>query len=314
MFALRSGRDLRAPLARPSGTPSARFGAGVLPRFLRRPARLLGRLTSGEVEAPRHASLFLVGGLFAATALYGMALGGHYPRVVQSFTAHSGFAVSDVRVTGNREVSDIDVLQVLSLDGWTSLIGLGADDVRERVVALPWVESATVRKIYPATLEIALVEKQPFAIWQHDGELSLVERSGAPIVPFTNDRFASLPLVVGEGAAERAGRIVALVADHPGLAERVRGYVRVADRRWDLRLDNDVVLKLPETGEAAALDWLMTVDATDALLSRAIAAVDLRLSDRLVVQLTPDGLKRREDDIKASVKAAKAAKAAGRRT
>ena len=314
MFALRSGRDLRAPLARTSGAPSARFAAGVLPRFLRRPARLLGRLTSGEVEAPRHAGTMLVGGLFAATALYGMALGGHYPQLLQTFTAHSGFAISDVRVTGNREVSDIDVLQVLSLDGWTSLIGLGADEVRERVVALPWVESATVRKVYPSTLEIALVEKQPFAVWQHDGKLSLVERSGAPIVPFANDRFASLPLVVGAGAAERAGGIVALVADHPGLAQRVRGYVRVADRRWDLRLDNDVVLKLPEAGEAAALDWLMTVDAADALLSRDIAAVDLRLSDRLVVQLTPEGLKHREDDIKASVKAAKAAKAAGQRT
>jgi cell division protein FtsQ len=283
----------------------------VLPRFLRRPARLLGRLTSGEIEAPRHAGMMLAGGLFTATALYGMALGGHYPQLVQSFTAHSGFAVSDVRVSGNREVSDIDVLQVLSLDGWTSLIGLGADAVRERVVALPWVESATVRKVYPATLEIALIEKQPFAIWQHDGELTLVERSGAPIVPFTSERFAALPLVVGEGAAARANGIVDLVAGHPALAERVRGYVRIADRRWDIRLDNGVVLKLPEAGEAAALDWLMTVDEADALLSRDIASVDLRLSDRLVVQLTPEGLKQREADVKASQKAEKAA---GRRT
>lgn len=311
MFALRSGPDLRAPLERRSGTASARSGAGVLPRYMRRPARLLARLTSGEVEAPRFAGLMLAGGLFAATALYGMALGGHYPQVVQSFTAHSGFAVDDVRVSGNREVSDIDVLQVLSLDGWTSLIGLGADEVRERVVALPWVESATVRKVYPTTLEISLVEKQPFAIWQHDGELSLVERSGAPIVPFTSERFASLPLVVGEGAAVRAGGIVSLVAHHPALAERVRGYVRIADRRWDLRLDNGVVLKLPETGEARALDWLMSVDESDALLSRDIAAVDLRLSDRLVVQLTPEGLKQREADVKAMQKAEKAA---GRRT
>ncbi|MFN3548612.1 MAG: cell division protein FtsQ/DivIB [Mesorhizobium sp.] len=283
----------------------------MLPRFLRRPARLLGRLTSGEVEAPRHAGMMLAGALFAATAIYGMALGGHYPQLVQSFTAHSGFAVSDVRVSGNREVSDIDVLQVLSLDGWTSLIGLGADEVRERVVALPWVESATVRKVYPDTLEIALVEKQPFAIWQHDGELSLVERSGAPIVPFASERFASLPLVVGKGAAGRAADIVALVAGHPALAERVRGYVRISDRRWDLLLDEGVVLKLPETGEAAALDWLMKVDGSDALLSRDIASVDLRLSDRLVVQLTPEGVKQREADVKASQKAEKAA---GRRT
>ena len=71
------------------------------------------------------------------------------------------------------------------------------------------------------------------------------------------------------------------------------------------------MLKLPEAGEAAALDWLMTVDEADALLSRDIASVDLRLSDRLVVQLTPEGLKQREADVKASQKAAKAA---GRRT
>ena len=137
--------------------------------------------------------------------------------------------------------------------------------------------------------------------------------SSVPALRSSRSRASASPRCrsSSEGAAERADGIVALVAGHPALAERVRGYVRVADRRWDLRLDDGVVLKLPEAGEAAALDWLMTVDEADALLSRDIASVDLRLSDRLVVQLTPEGLKQREADVKASQKAAKAA---GRRT
>jgi cell division protein FtsQ len=307
VFALRSREDLGAALA--GASSGRRLSAGALPRFLRRPVRILARLTSGETAMPRYAASMATAALFAATALYGMAVGGHYPAVVQMLTAHSGFAVSDVRVSGNGQVSDIDVLQALGLDGWTSLVGLDADAVREQVVALPWVESAAVRKVYPGTLEVAIAEKAPFAIWQHGDDLVVIESSGAPIAPFRNAGFADLPLVVGEGAAARAQAIVTKVAAHPALAAQVQGYVRVADRRWDLNLADGVTVKLPEAGEAGALDYLMALDAADGLLSRDVLAIDLRLDDRVVVQLTPGALERREAEMKQRLKAS-----TGRRT
>ena len=33
----------------------------------------------------------------------------------------------------------------------------------------------------------------------------------------------------------------------------MKGYIRVAERRWDLRLENGITVKLPENGEDAAI-------------------------------------------------------------
>jgi cell division protein FtsQ len=290
VFSVRSERNAR--LAAPAG-------AGlVLPRLMRRPVRALSRLFDADFEVPRFAGAALALGLLAATGLYGAAIGGHMPSVVQSVTARTGFALSAVRITGNRETSEIDVLDAVGLDGFTSLIGFDANAARDRIAALPWVQAVTVRKIYPAALEVLIEERQAFAIWQHGSELTVIEKDGKPIAPFSASRHASLPLVVGLGAPERADAFVAKLAAFPALAPRIAGYVRVADRRWDLRLRHGITVRLPEYGEDAALAELQRLDREHGLLSRDIAAIDMRLPDRLAIQLSPDAATAREAAMK----------------
>ncbi|MVA97148.1 FtsQ-type POTRA domain-containing protein [Nitratireductor sp. CAU 1489] len=293
MFALRPAKNRKTGASLPSRT-FAGLSEGVLPRLLRRPARFLSRLDVDTLEVPRHAMLAATLGVLAATGAYGAVLGGHMPSIVKGVTARSGFAIDDVRISGHRETSEIDILGRLELDGWTSLVGFDADTARARITAMPWVHSASVRKIYPDAIEIEIAEKQPFAIWQRGSDLTLIERDGAEIAPYRSDRYAMLPLVVGAGAAERAQEIVRKLALHPELAGRVKGYVRVADRRWDLRLANGVAVKLPENGEGRAIAELAALDRAHGLLARDIAAVDMRLDDRLVVKLTPEGVVRRD--------------------
>ena len=73
----------------------------------------------------------------------------------------------------------------------------------------------------------------------------------------------------------------------------MKAYIRVAGRRWDLRLDNGIVVKLPEHNVPRAMDTLATLEAEESILERDIAAVDLRLEDRTTVRLTEGALERR---------------------
>ena len=293
MFALRWGQGAKAGGVRPvlSGFWADRL---VLPRALRRPARLLERLRGGDVEPPRFAASLGSAALLSMFSLYGAWLGGHLPAMVQALTARAGFAVDEVRVFGNREISEIDVLQHLDLDGWTSLIGFDADAARQRIAGVDWVKTASVRKVYPDAIEVRIEERQPFAIWQHGSQLTVVDRSGGVIAPFSGGRHSVLPLVIGYGAAEQAAAFVDKIGRFPELAARVKGYILVAERRWDMRLENGITIRLPEKGEDAALAEVLRLDREHGLLSRDIAAVDLRIDDRLVVKLTPAAALRRE--------------------
>ena len=294
MSALRSAKGGRGMAA----GAAAAWDRLVLPRWLRRPARLAARLASGEIAYPRFAATLGTAGFLSLAGLYGAILGGHMPSVVQGVAAHGGFAVDDVRMAGNKETSDIDVLEKLELTGWTSLVGFDADAARERIAGLPWVESASVRKIYPDVLEVTIEERKAFAIWQHGRELSLIDAEGRIIAPFRQERFATLPLVIGRGANERAAEFLSRLDRVPGLAARTKALIRVADRRWDLRLENGIAIRLPEFGEDDAVDEIARLDREQGILSRDIAAVDMRLEDRLVVQLTPDAVVRREAALK----------------
>lgn len=306
MFALRSGQSRTRGAAR-SGFPSLFLSREhfVLPRLLRRPTRLLARLASGDYTPPPFSASMATAALLALSGAYGAYVGGQMPAFVQAVTARSGFAVDQVRVTGHHETSEIDILGQLELDGWTSLVGFDADQARERISELPWVKTASVRKVYPDTLEVRIDERQPFAIWQHGSQLTIVERDGDVIAPFASGRHAVLPLVIGYGAAADAATFVDKIKQLPALASRVKGYIRVAERRWDLRLENGITLKLPENGQDEALAEVLRLDREGGLLSRDITAVDMRLTDRVVVQLTPDAALRREAALKERTKAAK---------
>jgi cell division protein FtsQ len=274
----------------------------VLPRPLRRAVRFLGSLASGRVNIPRHLGSVSVVAFYAATSAYIFALVGEPLQITQAMTSAAGFAINNVKVSGNAETSEIDILEKIGLDGTTSLMALDVVATRDALKTLPWILDAEVRKIYPDTIEIKLKEKVAFGIWQHGQELALIERDGKPIAALRDNKFAHLPLFVGMDAGTGAEEIMHDLERWPAVKVRVKALMRVAGRRWDLKLDNGVVIKLPERDMDRAMAELDEFDGSQQVLERDILAIDLRLTDRMTVQLTPDAAERRKKAVEARAK------------
>lgn len=262
-----------------------RFGqrlSGLVPRRLKRIAEKIER------RQGRPWGHFAAAGFLAVSAGYGLLAGGHLPRLAEAALSLAGLGIDDVRIAGQVETSQLAILERLETGG-RALPTFDAAAARERVAALPWVADVTVRKVYPDGLEVAVTERTAFALWQHDGDIHLIDRDGTIIVPFDEPRFANLPLVVGEGANRRAASFLAKLADRPELAQRTRAAVLVGGRRWDIVLDNEMVVKLPESGADDAIAEIVRLDREHELLSRNVSAVDLRLPDRISVHV-PEGV------------------------
>ncbi len=304
MFAL-IGKRVSAPRGRAAQLSASADERLVLPRPVRRVVRFCVSLATGRIHIPRHTGTASVFALFGAVGFYGMSLGGHTTDVAQATTAAAGFAIEKVQVSGNVETSEIDILQLLGLDGTTSLVSLDVDAARRKLSELPWVEYAEVRKVYPKTIEVTLKEREAFGIWQHGTDLALIERNGSVIAPLRDNKFAALPLFVGRDAETAAADFEAEMAKWPEMRDRVRAYVRVAGRRWDLHLASGVVIKLPEEDVDQALERLARFEQEQGVLERDIAAVDLRLSDRTTVRLTQGAAERRALAVEARTKALK---------
>jgi len=250
---------------------------------------------------------FIVSGWF-----FGAVVGGSGPAILSGAAASIGLTATDIVISGQVETKESDVFTALSNNAVLSLVGFDVSDARERVLELPWVRDVAIRKLYPGKLQVSLAEKRAMAVWQHNDRLTVVEKTGVSIAKFgiadlLNNRFSHLPHLVGEGAAETAREILPLAARYPDIAGRVETYVRVGDRRWDIQLNNGLLVKLPEFGADAALKQLVSLEEESRLLEREIAVIDLRQSDRVVFRLEPEAAKTRSELVSARLKAMKKA-------
>jgi cell division protein FtsQ len=72
------------------------------------------------------------------------------------------------------------------------------------------------------------------------------------------------------------------------LEARLRGLVRVSARRWDVVLDRDQRLMLPDTESVAALEQIIAIHEAHDLLERDVTHVDLRNPSRPTLRLAGD--------------------------
>jgi cell division protein FtsQ len=263
-----------------------------------------------ERYTPRRAGRAATFALLLASIGFGVVKGGHLDDFCaaladsrNALANSAGFRITAVAISGRKQLTQDEVLAIGGVNGRSSLLFLDAGAVRERLKANPWISDATVLKLYPGALQITIVERAPFALWQEDGRLAVIADDGAVLEPYVTRRFLSLPLVVGKGAEIRARDFLALLAQYPDVRAATMAAVFVGQRRWNLRLKDGLDVRLPENDVDKALAELSRLDKEDHLFSRDIVAVDMRLPDRLTVQLSDDAAKAREDLFKKPKKA-----------
>ena len=126
---------------------------------------------------------------------------------------------------------------------------------------MPSTREATLAALHARLLTVpattlrgeVLSERVPAAVWQHQGELTLIDAEGVLLDPVERDAIPDLPLVIGPGADKQEPMYQRLLAAAPALKPRVAAATWVGNRRWDLRFDSGETLKLPEEGAEAAL-------------------------------------------------------------
>ncbi|HEY4275374.1 MAG TPA: FtsQ-type POTRA domain-containing protein [Rhizomicrobium sp.] len=196
---------------------------------------------------------------------------------IDAVAADAGFGISEIHLAGNSRVPPETILAALGMKPGESIFGAKLRDARARILALDWVASADVVRRYPDSIFVTIVEKRPFALWRSpQGGVAVVERAGGVITAQGVEKFARLPKLLGAGAPEAAAAMIDAVTAHRAVAARVAAYEYVSQRRWNLILNDGVVVKLPEADwakELGALDHLI-VDA--GVLERDVTEIDLR--------------------------------------
>lgn len=199
-------------------------------------------------------------------------------------TALAGFRVGEVLVEGRSGAEKADLLAAIDVKRGDPILGISLVKAQEQLQRIPWIASATVERRLPDLVYIRVTERKPMALWQYDRRLVLIDKDGTVLAEQGVERFAKLPIIVGRGAPDHAPELLALLANEPIISPHMGAAVWVGGRRWDLRLDNGINVRLPEYDYVAALRRLSDFVSRESLFDRDIVAIDLRLPDRMIVQ------------------------------
>lgn len=199
-------------------------------------------------------------------------------------TARAGLAVGEVIVEGRERTAARDVLAVLDARRGSPILAFDPHAAKAELETLPWVRRATVERRLPGTIHVRLEERIPLALWQTRGRFSVIDLEGREIAGVDPGNFARLLAVVGDDAPQHAASLIALLDTEPDMRRRIAAAVRVGGRRWNLNLDNGVVVNLPETNAGAAYERLAQLARDNGLVERDLVSVDLRLPDRLILR------------------------------
>lgn len=213
-------------------------------------------------------------------------LDGFVEDIRRSVAERPEFMVRFVSVDGASEELDGSIREILPVEFPISTFDLELDRIQSVVESLDAVASADLHIRPGDILHITVRERSPVAVWRAGESLALIDAEGE-IINHLRRRAerADLPLVAGEGVDAAVPEALAIFAAAEPLEARLRGLVRVGERRWDAVLDRDQRIMLPETGAVSALEQVIALDHAQDLLARDVSAVDMRNPHRPTVRL-----------------------------
>lgn len=205
-----------------------------------------------------------------------------------AFTVAAGLKVQDLQVVGRKRTAPDQILAALSISRDMPMLQIDPQTAKAQLEALTWIKEAAVERRFPNVVAVTLLEREPIAIWQNHDNLALIDQEGDVITGVPIQQFASLPLVVGDGAPAQTAKLLTILESEPSLMPRVAAAIWVTERRWNLKLDNGIQVKLPEDDPADAWAQLARYEQEQGVLNRDVINIDMRIPNRWVVQRAPN--------------------------
>ncbi len=201
------------------------------------------------------------------------------------------FMVGLMAIDGASPGLSDDIREAVPLDFPVSSFDLDLEEIRMRIAELDPVKSASVRIRPGGVLQVDVIARKPAIIWRTRDGIALLDRTGAHIgVIGSRLEHPDLAVIAGEGADAVVPEALALIQAASPLGDRLRGFVRVGERRWDVVLDRDQRILLPPDRPVRALERVIALSEAQDMLERDVAVVDMRLAARPTLRMTSDAV------------------------
>lgn len=198
--------------------------------------------------------------------------------------ADIGFVVNNITISGQKHVQTSQIDKIAKIKNGTPIFSISLTNLKYRLEELDWIKYVYIERNLPSSIKIFITERKPVALGQKDKKLFIIDDEGKIINEKNLTSFRDLPIFIGDGVELYANSLIKTLKTDPELYKRITSVIRISERRWNIRFDNDLEVKMPENKFESAWKTVIKLYKENQLLKPEIAKIDLRIPNKIFIE------------------------------
>ena len=208
---------------------------------------------------------------------------------INKLLIENGFFIKNVDIKGINHLNQKDILKTINYYNKKNIFNVNLKNIYNEIKQNTWVEEVSIKKIYPNTLKIDLIEKEPIAIWQNKSAYHLITKNGEIILEANLNNFKKhLPIIIGKNAHKNVYSILQILNIDKNLTKNIWSLTFVNERKWDIHFNQGLTIRLPSTSVKEAWGKIILLSEKFNILSLDLTELDLRSSNNVLGKINID--------------------------
>ena len=218
---------------------------------------------------------------------------------VNKLVKYLGFELNYIQVLGNKTVSKEDIVNKVVFKNCDNLFCVNLQQSKNEIEKNNWVKSAKLRYSLPSKLSIVIEEEKPTFLLKENKNITLLNLEGKKIqdIKIISNDYKDLLILSGDGVENKIFNLLNIFSVGTVISENIKEATLVSSRRWSLKHSSNIIIELPEDNPSKAFYKIVELENKYGFLNERLKKIDLRISDRMIIQLKNKSEFLKEDDV-----------------
>jgi cell division protein FtsQ len=218
---------------------------------------------------------------------------------VNKLVKNLGFELNYIQVLGNKIVSKEDIVNKVVFKNCDNLFCVNLKQSKNEIEKNNWVKSAKLKYSLPSKLSIVIEEEKPKFLLKENKNITLLNLEGKKIqdIKIIPKDYKDLLILSGDGVENKIFNLLNIFSVGTVISENIEEATLVSSRRWSLKHSSNIIIELPEDNPSKAFYKIVELENKYGFLNERLKKIDLRISDRMIIQLKNKSELLKENDV-----------------
>ena len=218
---------------------------------------------------------------------------------VNKLIKNLGFELNYIQVLGNKTILKDEIIKNIVFKNCDNLFCVSLKQSKNEIEKNNWVKSAKLKYSLPSKLSIIIEEEKPTFLLKENKNITLLNLEGKKIqdINIISKDYKDLLILSGDGVENKIFNLLNIFSVGTAVSENIKEATLVSSRRWSLKHSSNIIIELPENNPSKAFYKIVELDNKYGFLNERLKKIDLRISDRMIIQLKNKSELIKENDI-----------------